>query len=146
MYKLGKPYSGDDETASGECCFCGKEITHMNDGGVGYCLEARDEKGLLGDYLYCCYPLCPEARDNDAQEIRRCYNPAHSDTRLIVAGCMGEGWKFADALGPGEEVEAVDCGSYIEFLGDTCPECGGRWQDVDARLWDPSWAEFFAKK
>lgn len=143
MYKLRRPHTGDDGTASGGCCFCGKEITHMNEGGVGYSLLARDAScGETHDYLYCCYPMCPEAQDNDALEIHRCYNPAHSD----VACYTGEGWKLADNLKPGEQVEAIECGSYIEFLGDTCPECGGRWQDVDARLWDPSWAEFFTKK
>lgn len=149
MARLNKPYIWNEETdvAEGGCCFCGKTIQHVNDGGVGWGLEVRDPAtGLLGDYLYCCHPMCPEAQDREAQEIHRCYNPAHSDHRLVAVGYMGEGWKLQDDLVPGEVVVATDCGSYLEFLGDRCPECGGLAADVDARLLDPTWAEFFAKK
>jgi hypothetical protein len=148
MYDLSGPYTWNEETdkATGRCCFCGQEIEHVNDGGVGWGLEAKNENGLLGDYLYCTQPMCPEARENDAAEIHRCYNPAHSDSRLLRAGDMGEGWRFQDTLEPGEVVASVECGSYLEFLGDRCPECGGLVADVDARLFDPTWEKFFKKK
>jgi hypothetical protein len=144
MFKLGKPLTWNEETdeAMGDCCFCGKEIQHVNDGGVGYGLEAKDENGLLGEYLYCCHPMCQEAYDNEAADLHRCYNPAHTDTRLVAAGCMGEGWKLD--IEPMKPYNTSN--NYLKFLGDRCPECGGLVADVDARLHDPTWTEFFSKK
>lgn len=134
-YKLGKPYTWDEETnrGEGECVFCGKVIEHFNDGGVGWVLEAaHPETGKLDQYIHCCYPMCPESEANDAAEIHRCYNPDQV-----------EGW----TLDPSQTYDTCDdFGSYCEFLGDRCPDCGGTVAEVDARLYDPRWAEFFGKE
>jgi len=136
MFNLGKPYTHNEETdkATGECCFCGKEIEHFNDGGVGWALGALDANGRLGEYLYCCHSMCEQAKANDRSEIHRCYNPDHG-----LVPMQGQGWK----LDPTKQHNAMDYSHYIEFLGDRCPECGGLVAEVDARLYDPEWAEFF---
>jgi hypothetical protein len=130
-YKLGKSAVWDEEldVTSGACIFCGKGITHYNDNGPGWLLEAADEEGKMGEYLYCCYPMCPEAEAADRTEIHRCYNETGE-----------KGWKLDPTV---PHICLDEFGSYSEFVGDRCPSCGGTPEEVDARLYDPEWAEFF---
>lgn len=52
------------------CIFCGEIISHLNDGGVGWCLGAMvDGKEL--SYLYCNQPPC-EAAEKFEHLIWRC--------------------------------------------------------------------------
>lgn len=126
-YTLSKPYGPAEDPEApeeGACIFCGKVTTHFNDGGNGWILEAGDGNA----YLYCSNPQCAEVEAHDAAEIHRCH--------------VGDG----ESLDPTQTYDACDnFGSYIEFVGDTCPDCGRTVAEVDARLYDPTWAEFFSK-
>ncbi len=123
-YKLDKPYGrpakgdGPDE---GACIFCGKMTTHVNDGGNGWILEAGDRKA----YLYCSNPQCAEVEAHDAAHLHRCHG-GDLDPSKIYDACD-------------------DFGSYLEYVGDTCPCCDRPPTQTDARLYDPTWTEFFAK-
>ena len=126
-YKLTQPYgppaegNGPDE---GACIFCGKVTAHFNDGGDGWILEAGDGKC----YLYCSNPQCAEVEAHDLAEIHRCH--------------AGDG----EALDPSQTYDSCDdFGSYIEFVGDTCPCCGKTPEQTDARLYDPRWAPFYER-
>ena len=59
-----------DAVPEAPCIFCGKQIKHFNDEGVGWLIGAV-VNGKSEYYLYCDQPPCPEATANYA-DIWRC--------------------------------------------------------------------------